>query len=216
MRPAIPVALAVVLAAPLALAQPAPPPRSPVPGALPPATATGAMPGSAAADLSADAQRTAHDFIDTRITWTFGDDDVLTATGQRVPVSPEVRIGDRQQYQLFFDALNSRFAGRENLTHLAMYARAPGFIPRVNTEAALVLRFDIGQLSSGTGNLNQALYDAGRTSASPTRSTPRAPPTPSRSPSSPSTPTAFGWGTSGTSPGAATTSSRGAWARRRG
>ncbi len=102
-----------------------------------------------------------HDFIDTRITWTFGDDDILASTGQRVPVSPLPRIGDRPQYQLFFDALNSRFAGRENLTHLAMYARAPGFIPRLNTEAALVLRFDIGQLTSGSGNLNQALYDAG-------------------------------------------------------
>lgn len=102
-----------------------------------------------------------HDFIDTRITWTFGDDDVLSPTGARVPVSPLPRIGDRPQYQLFFDALNSRFAGRENLTHLAMYAHAPGFIPRVDTEAALILRFDIGALSTGSGNLNQALYDAG-------------------------------------------------------
>lgn len=102
-----------------------------------------------------------HDFMDTRITWTFGDDDVLASTGQRVPVSPLPRIGDRPQYRLFFDALNSRFAGRENLTHLAMYARAPGFIPRVSTEAALVLRFDLGQLASGSGNLNQAFYDAG-------------------------------------------------------
>jgi hypothetical protein len=119
------------------------------------------MPGSAAADVGANAQRTSHDFIDTRITWTFGDDDILTDTGQRVPVSPLPRIADRQQYQLFFDALNSRFAGRENLTHLAMYARAPGFIPRVTTEAALVLRVDLGQLSTGSGNLNQTLYDAG-------------------------------------------------------
>jgi hypothetical protein len=102
-----------------------------------------------------------HDFLDTRLTWTFGDDDILTGTGQRVPVSPLPRIGDRPQYQLFFDALNSRFAGRENLTHLVMYARAPGFIPRLVTEAALVVRLDLGQLSTGSGNLNQALYDAG-------------------------------------------------------
>jgi len=104
---------------------------------------------------------TPHDFIDTRITWTFGDDDLLANTGQRVPVSPAPRIGDRQQYQLFFDALNSRFAGRENLTHLAMYARAPGFIPRVTTEAGLILRVDLGALTTGSGNLNQAFYDAG-------------------------------------------------------
>lgn len=164
-------ALAAFVASPLALAQPVaqapatgptPAPNGPpVAGALPPASTTGAMPGSAAADLGERATRTSHDFIDTRITWTFGDDDVLADTGQRVPVSPLPRIGDRQQYQLFFDALNSRFAGRENLTHLAMYARAPGFIPRVNTEAALVLRVDLSQLSTGSGNLNQAFYDAG-------------------------------------------------------
>jgi hypothetical protein len=101
------------------------------------------------------------DFLDTRLTWTFGDDDILTGTGQRVPVSPLPRIGDRPQYQLFFDALNSRFAGRENLTHLTLYARAPGFIPRIITEAALVVRLDLGQLASGAGNLNNTFYDAG-------------------------------------------------------
>ncbi len=144
---------------------PATPPTTPEPPlpALPPASHAGAMPGTAAADQGRDVRngRPSHDFIDTRITWTFGDDDVLTATGQRVPVSPLPRIGDRQQYQLFFDALNSRFAGRENLSHLAMYARAPGFIPRVSTEAALVLRVDLGQLSTNSGNLNQSFYDAG-------------------------------------------------------
>lgn len=160
MRQATTLALALALAAPAASAQPAPP-RPPVAGALPPSSVTGAMPGSAAADLSADAPRSAHDFIDTRLTWTFGDDDVLSATGQRAPLSPAVRIGDREQYQLFFDALNSRFAGRENLTHLALYARAPGFIPRVNTEAALVLRVDLAQLAAGAGAAGQSLYDAG-------------------------------------------------------
>ena len=171
--PKIALALSTLLAEGVAASQPLAPAGIPggapaasatapaVPGALPPAVATGAMPGSPAADLSASAARTSHDFIDTRITWTFGDDDVLADTGQRVPVSPLPRIEDRPQYQLFFDALNSRFAGRENLTHLAMYARAPGFIPRINTEAALVLRFDLGQLTTGSGNLNQALYDAG-------------------------------------------------------
>ncbi|MBL8684546.1 MAG: hypothetical protein JNK05_35555 [Myxococcales bacterium] len=110
---------------------------------------------------SSNSEERSHDFLDTRLTWTFGDDDVLQATGQRVPISGLPSIGDRSQYQLFFDALNSRFAGRENLTHLTMYARAPGFIPRVMTEASLVLRFDLGQLSTNSGNLTQALFDAG-------------------------------------------------------
>jgi hypothetical protein len=102
-----------------------------------------------------------HDFLDTRLTWTFGDDDILAPTGLRVPISPLPSIGDRPQYQLFFDALNSRFAGRENLTHLVMYSRAPGFIPRIVTEGSLVIRFDLAQLQTGSGNLNQAVYDAG-------------------------------------------------------
>lgn len=130
-------------------------------GALAPALAFAQAPAAVTPSGASSTPARRSDFLDTRLTWTFGDDDVLTGTGQRVPVSPLPRIGDRQQYQLFFDALNSRFAGRENLTHLALYARAPGFIPRVVTEAALVVRLDLGQLTSGSGNLNQAFYDAG-------------------------------------------------------
>ncbi|MFO0561647.1 MAG: hypothetical protein U0269_26785 [Polyangiales bacterium] len=148
----VPVALALALSAPAsAWAQAA----SNATGQGAPANAP-AQPSS-----SANSEERSHDFLDTRLTWTFGDDDILAATGQRVPISALPSIGDRSQYQLFFDALNSRFAGRENLTHLTMYARAPGFIPRVMTEASLVLRFDLGQLSTNSGNLTQALYDAG-------------------------------------------------------
>jgi hypothetical protein len=101
------------------------------------------------------------DFMDTRVSWTFGDDDFLHPTGQLIPLSPSFSIGDRPQYRLFFDALNSRFAGRENLTHLVMYKKMPGFIPGLTTEAAIVLRFDLDALAANTGNLNTALYDAG-------------------------------------------------------
>ncbi len=100
-------------------------------------------------------------FMDTRLTWTFGDDDFLNKTGQLLPLSPTFSIGDRSQYRLFFDNLNSRFAGRENLTHLVLYKKMPSFIPRLTTEASLVLRFDIAALAANTGALNQALYDSG-------------------------------------------------------
>src|SRR5438045_2555579 len=99
--------------------------------------------------------------MDTRLSWTFGDDDVLHATGQAFPLSPDTSIGDRKQYRLFFDNLNSRVGGRENLTHLVLYKKMPGFVRGLDTEASLVLRFDIGALSTNTNNLNQALYDAG-------------------------------------------------------
>jgi hypothetical protein len=100
-------------------------------------------------------------FMDTRLTWTFGDSDVLHPTGQLIPLSQNFNIGDRPQYRLFFDNLNSRYNGRENLTHLVMYKKMPGFIPHLTTEAAVVLRFDLAALASNTGNLNAALYDAG-------------------------------------------------------
>jgi hypothetical protein len=100
-------------------------------------------------------------FMDTRLTWTFGDDDILHPTGQLIPLSQQFSIGDRQQYRLFFDGLNSRFAGRENLTHLVMYKKMPGFIEHMTTEASVVLRFDLSALAANTGNLNTALYDSG-------------------------------------------------------
>ncbi len=101
------------------------------------------------------------DFMDTRLTWVFGDDDVLKQTGQAFPLSPDVSIGDRKQYRLFFDNLNSRFGGRENLTHLALYKKMPGFIDGLDTEASLIVRLDLASLASNSGNLNQAFYDAG-------------------------------------------------------
>jgi hypothetical protein len=42
-----------------------------------------------------------------------------------------------------------------------MYKKMPGFIPRLTTEAAIVLRFDLDALNANTGNLNAALYDTG-------------------------------------------------------
>ncbi len=157
-QPAVPAPLGTPTSAAAHPEAPPPTPETLVPPVPPPDVT---LPDPAVTPPPSPTQQEHHDFIDTRITWTFGDDDVLSPTGARVPVSPLPRIGDRPQYQLFFDALNSRYAGRENLTHLAMYAHAPGFIPRVDTEAALILRFDLGQLATNSGALNQALYDAG-------------------------------------------------------
>lgn len=100
-------------------------------------------------------------FMDTRLTWTFGDDDFLHKTGEIIPLSPTFGVGERPQYRLFFDNLNSRFSGRENITHLVMYKKLPAFIPRLTTEAALVMRFDLAALAANTGNLNSAIYDSG-------------------------------------------------------
>jgi hypothetical protein len=127
--------------------EPPPPPPGPAPAVV---TLTGGEPPTRIGD-----------FMDTRLSWTFGDDDVLHSTGLAFPLSPDPSIGDRKQYRLFFDNLNSRFGGRENLTHLALYKKMPGFIKGLDTEASMVLRFDIAALATNTNNLNQAFYDAG-------------------------------------------------------
>ena len=132
----------------------------PAPAAPAPATDKPAA-GPLAKAVTAPAPVRIGDFMDTRLTWVFGDDDVLHATGRALPLSPDTAIGDRKSYRLFFDNLNSRFAGRENLTHLALYKKMPGFIKNLDTEASLLLRLDVAAIARQTNNLNQSIYDAG-------------------------------------------------------
>ncbi|WP_437285159.1 hypothetical protein [Sorangium sp. So ce406] len=142
---------------------PAPPPPPPAPPALSRAPMLAELPRPLP-DPPLDPEELpvrVGDAMDTRLTWTLGDDDLLHDTGQTQLHSPNLSVGDRKQYRLFFDNLNSRFSGRENLTHLALYKRMPGFIPRLDTEASLVLRVDLGALSRNSNNVNQAFYDAG-------------------------------------------------------
>jgi hypothetical protein len=139
------------------------PTGQPAPATTPPAEPAVDVTGTAGARAAGTAPPGAGGggFMDTRLTWTFGDDDFLHKTGELIPLSPTFSVGERPQYRLFFDNLNSRFAGRENITHLVMYKKLPAFIDRLTTEAALVMRFDLAQLAANTGNLNAALYDSG-------------------------------------------------------
>jgi len=106
----------------------------------------GVAPGARAQDGDrADAEGSRHhsDFVDTRLTITFGDDDLLAPTGEQVPLSPLPGFGDRPAYELFFDNLNTRFSSRETLTHLVLYRQMPAFANDVTTEAALVVRMQL-------------------------------------------------------------------------
>ncbi len=89
----------------------------------------------------------AGDFMDTRLTWTFGDDDLFQDAGEVVPDSPMPGIGDRKGYELFMDNLNLKTKGRENLTHIALYKKMEGFLPGLVTEAGMVLKLDLGALA---------------------------------------------------------------------
>lgn len=102
------------------------------------------------------------DFVDTRLTITFGDDDLLAATGEQVPISPEPGFGDRRGYELFYDNLNTRFSSRETLSHLVLYNKMPSFFEDITTEAALVMRLrleDDGVALSDTGSYLRAAYN---------------------------------------------------------
>lgn len=104
----------------------------------------------------------AGEFMDTRLTWTFGDDDVTKGAGQKVPDSPLPGIGDRKGYELFMDNLNTKTKGRENLTHIVLYKKMPGFLKGVTTEAGLVVKLDIGALyMDGTPSITNVLMDDG-------------------------------------------------------
>lgn len=104
----------------------------------------------------------AGDFIDTRITWTFGDDDIFRSAGEVVPDTPKPSIGDRKGYELFMDNLNIRYTGRENQTHLVMYKKMQGFFKKLITEAAMVLQFDFAVLEAESDpKIGDAIMDDG-------------------------------------------------------
>ncbi len=140
---------------------PLPPPGAPAGESMPPVPPPVLPPPVVETLTGGDAPTRVGDFMDTRLSWTFGTDDVLHATGLAYPLSQSFNVGDRPQYRLFFDSLNSRFSDRENLTHLALYKKMPGFIKNLDTEASATIRLDLNQLGSNSNNLNQAIYDAG-------------------------------------------------------
>jgi hypothetical protein len=101
----------------------------------------------------------AGDWVDTRITFTLGDDNFRKSAGEQVPDSPKLGIGDRQGYQLFFDNLDSKYSGRENLLHLALYKKVAGILPGLTTEAAAAVKLDLAELMDSNPSLSKILLD---------------------------------------------------------
>ena len=85
----------------------------------------------------------AGDFVDTRITFIFGDDNFLAKAGDTNPSSPDAGFGRRAGRIFFFDTLNSRYQGDETLTNLVVYKKLPGFINGLTTEAAFIAQFQL-------------------------------------------------------------------------
>lgn len=109
------------------------------------------------------ASTSASSFLDTRVTFTLGDDNFLADAGQTTVDSPIFGFGNRPGYELFFDNLDTQYSGRENLMHLVLYKKLPGFIQGLTTEAAIVLRYNFSDIRDGAlqddGTYLRIVYD---------------------------------------------------------
>lgn len=82
----------------------------------------------------------AGDFLDTRLSFVFADDNLLARSGETTPNSPNAGFGAGNQNTQFFDNFNTRFSGFESLSNLVMYKKMPSFFDGLTSEAALALQ----------------------------------------------------------------------------
>lgn len=95
--------------------------------------------GVAASLLVLPATASAGDFVDTRLTFVFSDDDVLHGAGETIPSSPGARFSANRNSTLFFDNYDTKYTGFETLSNLVLYKRDESFFRNIVTEAALAL-----------------------------------------------------------------------------
>jgi hypothetical protein len=97
----------------------------------------------------------AGDFIDTRLSFVFSENNFLAGPGETQINSPGFGIGADKSNTLFFDNYDTRFSGFESMSHLVLYSKLPSFFDNLTTEASMVIRFQI--LSED----EMRIYDAG-------------------------------------------------------
>ena len=102
-------------------------------------------------------------FMDTTITGYFGDDNLLAGPEEFSP-SP----GFSNAYpELFFEGLESEKTVAVTETHLVLYKMMPGFIQGLQTEAAMVLEFEVfrdpdnGQVGPSLSQIDTSIRDDG-------------------------------------------------------
>ena len=81
----------------------------------------------------------AGDFVDTRLSFVFADDNVLARAGETTPNSPDAHFGGGAQNTQFYDNFNTRYSGFETLSNIVLYKKAPAFFEGLTTEAALAI-----------------------------------------------------------------------------
>ncbi len=83
----------------------------------------------------------AGDFMDTRITFGFSDDNIFQGPTNTNPASPSIpNFLPSQSNTQFYDNYDTRYTGFETLSHLAIYKKMPSFFAGIDTEASLVIR----------------------------------------------------------------------------
>ena len=107
---------------------------------------------------SASAAR-AGEFMDTRISFTLGDDNFFKDAGQQLPDSPTLGMGDREGLELPFDNLDLATTGRENELHLALYKKVDGILPGLVTEVAAAMQIDMAALELEGNDVNDVFSD---------------------------------------------------------
>jgi len=87
------------------------------------------------------APASAGDFIDTRLSFVFSENNFFAKPGETQINSPGFGIGADRSNTLFFDNYDTRFSGFETMSHLVLYSKMPSFFKNLTTEASLVVRF---------------------------------------------------------------------------
>jgi hypothetical protein len=85
----------------------------------------------------------AGEFVDTRLSFVFSDDNLLAGPGESLINSPQMDFGARDGIFYPFENLNSKDNGDETVSHIVIYKELPGFIDNLTTDAAIVARMTV-------------------------------------------------------------------------
>lgn len=96
-----------------------------------------------AASVLFSATASAGEFVDTRLSFVFSDDNLLSDPGESLINSPQMDFGARDGIFYPFENLNSKDNGDETMSHIVIYKELPGFIDNLTTDAALVARMSV-------------------------------------------------------------------------
>ena len=103
------------------------------------------------------------DFVDTRLSFLFADNNLLAKPGETTPNSPGPGIfggGQTNQFNQFFDNFNTRYTGFETLSNLVLYKKSKSYFHGLSAEAALALTVLVIAEKNGSQSQATAIQDA--------------------------------------------------------